>query len=227
MSQFEQKYYKHYHVKSPKKIDLPSEEYTWDFWSWSKRYRLFEILVVLLLLLILLCLCFRCSGNVGVGSSVAMPSLSVPVVGVGGVGGMALAGTTGGVIGDEVISPAGGSSGTQGKLKHSEKQEKLGMKYSTRVVPEARQLAPSGNSNVTIEEYMYYAHETGEGYPNFIDATTSRAITSKQPECYTLSCPVIGITQSDKENYVTWLEKVTHGNYEIINMADGFRLKSR
>jgi len=226
MSQFEQKYYKHYHVKSPKKIEIASEKYVWDFWSWSKHYRFFEILIILLLLLILLCLCFRCGGSMGVSGSttLSMPSLSVPVVGVGG---MALSGNAGGVIGDEVISPAGGGSDTQGSQKNSEKQEKLGMKYSTRVVPEADQLIPSGNSNVTIEEYMYYAHETGEGYPNFIDATTSRAITSKQPECYTPSCPVVGITQSDKENYVAWLEKVTHGDYEIVNMADGFRLKRR
>jgi hypothetical protein len=162
--------------------------------------------------------------GVSAPTTLSMPSLSVPAVGVGG---MAFTGTTDGTVGDEVISPAGGSPDAQGKEENPVKQEKLGMKYSTRVVPEADQLIPSGNSNVTIEEYMYYAHETGEGYPDFIDATTSRAITSRQPECYTPSCPVVGITQRDKENYAAWLEKVTHGDYEIIDRADGFRLKNR
>lgn len=56
MSQFSQKYYKHYFIA--KKREVQSSEF--DFWIWSSRYKFFEIIVILLLLLILFCVCSDC-----------------------------------------------------------------------------------------------------------------------------------------------------------------------
>jgi len=56
MSQFSQKYYKHYFIEKKREVNLTG----FDFWIWSDRYKFFEILVILLLLLILFCVCTQC-----------------------------------------------------------------------------------------------------------------------------------------------------------------------
>jgi len=209
MSQFEQKYYKHYRIK-PKKLTAEDEVEYFEFWSWSRQYRLFEIIVILLLTAILLCLCLKCGGistpGISSNTSLTMPSLSRGDKDIGG----------------DFPSVSGIKSKDQSLDKVQTKE--LGLRYPVKVLPDTQKLTPANDKMVSIKDYMYYVHETKNGYPNFIDKETSRLILSKKPTCYKAECPVIGINKEDKLAYVSWLESITHERYTIKSQKTGFYL---
>ena len=192
MSQFEQKYYKHYHVKSEQ---TPPHEESFDFFVWTRKYRVFEMIIILLLLLILLCMCFK-TGPL-TNSAISFPSVSS---------------YSEGIQRPDTYVQGDGSSPT------------LGFKYSKKVLPPSDQLVNKGGQSISLGQYMYFAHEKEGSYPDFIDPTTNRVIEEKKPSCFTPECPATGISQEDKEAYALWVEGMTHTSYAIKNTSKGFSL---
>ena len=193
MSQFSQKYYKHYFVRKKREVE-PSE---FDFWVWSSRYKLFEIIVICLLLLILFCVCRECN-QAKVSAGVQQQAMLQTVTSV-------------------PSSPTTPSSiPMQSRAEVFTLQEKI----PTQVLPELSKLIPK--EEVTLEEYMYYVNDTKQGYPSYVDAKTNRMIKEKRPSCQGMECPVSGITQADKQEYAQWLSEQSGVEYKVAETPKGF-----
>ena len=207
MSQFSQKYYKHYYVSKKrdvlKEVDIEEKR---GFWYWTRHYRIFEIIIIFLLLLILYCLCIR--GGIGLG-----------------LGGFSLGSGL----------PYGGVStqttqSTQHKSIQKEEQRantnvvSLGEKYPTKVLPDAQKLIPKGDTEVTLDDYMYYVNDTKQGYPKFIDPKTNRLIKDKKPPCYEPQCPINAISKQNQQDYANWLSSLTQQSYSVEQTSNGFKL---
>lgn len=202
MSQFSQKYYKHYFVG--RKKDLESTEF--DFWVWSSRYKFFEIIVILLLLLILFCVCSQCSQDRG--SSVSKQQLSMQTVS------------------SVPLSPITLKSKMQSS-KFEEKEQTLTLqeKLPKLVLPELSKLIPK--KEVTLEEYMYYVNDTNKGFPSYVDNKTNRMIKEKRPNCKSVECPVSGISKADKQAYSQWLSEQSGVAYTLVETSKGFFISQK
>ena len=207
MSQFSQKYYKHYHVG--KKKEVVSDEF--DFWEWSRKYRFFEMIIIFLLLLILFCLCYR-----------------YPVSQQGMLVYKAQTSNIQDIKVDETIHK--NDSKEEQKLKEEQRQKKqeqaltLQEKIPKRVLPELSKLIPK--KEVTLEEYMYYVNDTKQGYPNYVDSSTNRMIKERRGSCKTVECSVSAITQEDKAQYAQWLSEQGSINYRVVDNGSSFRVVS-
>lgn len=200
MSQFSQKYYKHYFVG--KKREVESTEF--DFWVWSNRYKFFEIIVILLLLLILFCVCTQCSQTSQtqmLNKDYTQRSISF---------GMDItAATDVKDVGDESLVP-------KEKVPALTLEEKI----PQLVLPELSKLIPK--KEVTLEEYMYYVNDTKQGFPSYVDEKTNRMIKEKRPSCKGVECPVSGISQEDKQAYSQWLSERGSVKYKVVETSKGF-----
>ncbi|MDF1878140.1 SUMF1/EgtB/PvdO family nonheme iron enzyme [Sulfurimonas sp. SAG-AH-194-C20] len=194
MSQFSQKYYKHYFVGKKKEV----ESIEFDFWVWSNRYKFFEIIVILLLLLILFCVCTRCVEPSHRSISFGMDTPDV-----------SLASQQHDMKRNEPPVPKKKAP----LLTLEEKIPKL-------VLPELSKLIPK--KEVTLQEYMYYVNDTNKGFPSYIDAQTNRMIKEKRPSCKGVECPVRGISQEDKQAYAEWLSEQGSAKYKVVETSKGF-----
>jgi len=212
MSQFSQKYYKHYFV--PKKRELKEDEF--EFWAWSRTYRFFEIIIILLLLLILFCVCFKSAQNRATPmttssySQVSSAAVEVPKISLSNT--------------KEKKEPK--EEKTQKKPQEQVQTKSLTLedKIPKRVLPELSKLIPK--KEVTLEQYMYYVNDTNEGFPSYVDKSTNRIIKEKKPSCATLDCPVSGITKADKNAYAEWLSEQGSVKYKVLESGSSFKVVS-
>ena len=231
MSQFEQKYYKHYLTKEKRSPHEELSELNTQKFTWWHKWGVFEYLTLFLLLAILLCLCFRCGGaSLGNGLSLNSTAMTLPqptllaiVPAVGG--GAVLGGSAMGQLpqGEERAGSSESSNVPQPSTSPTDSAE-LGERFPAKVVPKVATLLQNIGKPVSIEDYLYFAHETQSGYPDFIDPESSRMIVSKKPACFKPDCPVTGISQNDKKAYASWLSKLTHTDYTVYNQKNGFVL---
>jgi len=162
MSQFSQKYYKHYFV--PKKRELKEDEF--EFWAWSRTYRFFEIIIILLLLLILFCVCSQCTQNRA--TPMATSSYTQVSSAVVEVPKMSLSNAK------EKKEPKKEKTQKKPQEQVQTKSVTLEDKIPKRVLPELSKLIPK--KEVTLEQYMYYVNDTNEGFPSYVDKSTNRII---------------------------------------------------
>ena len=95
-------------------------------------------------------------------------------------------------------------------------------KIPKRVLPHYGRLIPHGK--VTLEKYMYFANDTKGNYPPYVDKATNRFIKELRPSCKTLDCPVVGLSQKDKDAYKSWISTLSSKNYKVVNDGDKFEL---
>jgi len=195
MSQFSQKYYKHFKIE-PQTKKPTSQEEVFTFWVWSRQYRIFEIIVILLLLLILFCIC-----NTSTKTTVIKEI--TPVV------------TT--------VSTVNSKQNIEKNTTVPKKTFTLEEKIPHLVLPDTHEIIPSGT--VTLQDYMYFAYDTDSQYPNFIDPGTKRVIKEKKPKCATLDCPITKLSQQNRQAYLQWLETMTNKKLRIEETNDGFKIK--
>lgn len=112
---------------------------------------------------------------------------------------------------------------TQTPKQHQKSQDKtLGEAYPKKVLPSS--VLPSGV--ITIEDYLYFADDTGEHYPNFIDPATHRLIKEKAPQCYKPECPLQeGIDIQSLDAYVKWASEQSHEKLYLVRENGKYRLK--
>jgi len=215
MAQFGNKYSRHYHVgdKNTRLQDSYAEEEEWWFYSWSSRYRLFEIIVIILLLLILFCVCRNSMGNSSSVISVPGTSISTPQIQMPSL---------------EIPSP---SINTVSAKKETQEMLLLEEVYVQRVLPPSSELLPvfdetSGKAKrvVSIDDYMYYVNDTKQDYPDFIDPQSLRVIKSKAPECYKPECAIKNLSLKQQNNYLEWINNVTQRQFSLQDQSDNIIL---
>lgn len=196
MSQFSQKYYKHYRIEKKEVVDDVG------FFAWFREESLtgsiLRWLLILLLFSILLLLMreiFSCNtpNNPAVSTLKQVPTTNETV-----------------------------QESPKETLAEPDKYT-LEEKIPTHILPELSKILP--NEEVTLEQYMYYVNDTKTGYPDYIDQQTNRIIKEKKPNCETLDCPVNAISQKDKENYAAWLSELSHSEFKVINTSKGFKVE--
>lgn len=217
MSQFSQKYYKHYITK---KEDIVEER---SYYSWFTTDSLTNtILKWLLILLLFALLLFLLKQLLNCNSFSSSPSLSLQSTQVKT--------TAVGPIQQEEKPQEENSQ--EEKSQEDQSLEKtlqeeytyytLEEKIPIHVLPELSKIIPK--EEVTLEQYMYYVNDTKEGYPDYVDPATNRIIKEKKPKCEKLDCPVTHITQTDKINYTQWLSELSQSKYKFTDSQNGFRV---
>jgi len=184
MSQFSQKYYKHYKIEKKDDEVLPQE---FEFWVWTRDYRIFELIIIALLLLILFCVCQK--------KSIVAPLHTV--------------------VQTQQHIQSTQKDAVITKVEQNASVAVLQEKIPHLVLPDLENIVPKGI--VSLQDYMYFAYDTDENYPNFIDPQTGRIIKEKRPKCVKPECPVTQITQKDKEAYVQWLAEMTNKEFTLTN----------
>jgi len=58
---------------------------------------------------------------------------------------------------------------------------------------------------VSLQDYLYFADETGAAYPDYVDAKTKQLIKAKAGECHSFDCPLHGIPKEQLETYLKWV----------------------
>jgi len=194
MSQFSQKYYKHYKIEKKDDEVLPQE---FEFWVWTRDYRIFELIIIALLLLILFCVCQK--------KSVVAPLHSV--------------------VQTQRHIQKTQEDKVRTKVEQNASVTVLQEKIPHLVLPDLENIVPKGI--VSLQDYMYFVYDTNANYPIFIDPQTGRIIKDKRPQCVQPECPVTQITQKDKEAYMQWLAEMTNKEFTLTNTKNGFIVREK
>lgn len=195
MSQFSQKYYKHYRIEKKEVVDNVG------FFVWFREesltgsiLRWLLILLLFSLLLLLMRQMFSCN------------TPNTPVVSV---------------LKQATTSNTTAQESPKETVAEPDKYM-LEEKIPTHVLPELSKILPK--EEVTLEQYMYYVNDTKMGYPDYVDQQTNRIIKEKKPNCEKLDCPVSGIKQKDKKNYAIWLSELSQSEYKATDTPKGFKV---
>lgn len=200
MSQFSQKYYKHYIVKGSDEIVEVS------FWHRIGVLQAIILLLLFLLLILLLFVCSKCNCFIQNRTDVMTQKR----------------------FNTEILSTSQEEKEQIPRKKEQSQQTKtltLQEKIPKQVLPDISQLVPK--SEVTLEEYMYYVNDTSNGYPKYVDKSSNRIIKEYKPPCARPDCPVSGISQEEKMNYVNWLNEMGETKYKIKETGKGFRVEAK
>jgi len=77
---------------------------------------------------------------------------------------------------------------------------------------------------LTIEEYLYFADDTGGDYPAFIDRNSRYGIVEKMPKCAKQECPMTTLSPKSKDAYESWISKQTSQELHLKSTKDGYFL---
>jgi hypothetical protein len=102
-----------------------------------------------------------------------------------------------------------------------------GVSYPDLILPDAAQLAPEPGEPVTLRHYLYFAREHGGDLPSYIDPDGYRLIAEKAPECAELSCPVTGVSPDAMRRYTDWLADMGRPGLEAVAVGKIYVLRVR
>jgi len=205
MSQFSQKYYKHF---VNKKAEVVEEV---EYYTWYSRINWLDLLFKLLVIaLLLFCIFSNRSAYFGSNSTVSTPTLAqVPKNAPLEV--------------SQVEVQLENETEQNSELTY--KNLTLENKIPKHILPELSKII--SQKEVTLEQYMYYANDTNQGYPSYIDKITNRVIKERKPKCAELECPVVGVSEQDKHNYAKWISELSQKEYVAKSSSIGFMIKPK
>ena len=198
MSQFSQKYYKHYIVKDDA-VEVIS------FWMRTRVLQGTILSLLLLLFLALLLFCTKCGCATHTTQTRKIQEKETITV----------------------VHPKIKKVEKKSEKTEQKESPKLTLeeKLPKRVLPQADKLLPK--EEVSIEDYMYFVNDTKNGYPKFVDVETNRMIKEYKPTCSKLDCPISGVSKENQKAYIDWLNTMSDKEYKIQETDKGFRVELR